>query len=176
MPPECECGVIEGRLHDFGCRWEYCPFCEVQFAENCDCPYDVLGIRSRIHPPQFEHLPQEVYEQGLSPAHKEKWLELCNAKGRIPFLSSPQLCARCGVRWPELFMVQDRVWNYYTNPALRNEVLCKECFENIMKAIDEHNARPSWLPSKGEIEEYLEAWRNNDRAKLSELEPEKFKK
>ena len=172
---ECECGVVEGQLHEFGCRWEYCPFCEGQFVGNCECSYELLGLKSRINPPEFDYLPQEVYEGGLSPEQEEQWFELCAAKGRIPFISSPQLCARCGSRWPETFVVQDRVWNYYTDPGLRDQLLCEACFRSIREAVDAHNPRPSWLPSDEEIEEYISAWRSGDRKKLIELEPEKFK-
>jgi ferredoxin len=100
---------------------------------------------------------------------------LCRAKGRVPFISSPQLCARCGRRWPELFVVPDRAWNYYTDPGLRDQIVCEECFRSIREAVDGHNARPFWLPSDAEIEEYIRAWRDQDRAKLMELEPGKFK-
>ena len=174
--PECECGVIEGQLHEFGCRWEYCPFCETQFAENCECSYELLGLKGRINPPEFDYLPQEVYEEGLSPEQEQQWLELCMAKGRIPFISSPQLCARCGSQWPDTFVVQDRVWSYYTDPGLRDQILCESCFKSIRGAIDAHNPRPSWLPSDEEIEEYIRAWRDGDREKLMELGPEKFKR
>ncbi len=128
---ECECGVTEGQLHEFGCRWEYCPFCENQFVGNCECAYDLLGLTSRTNPPEFNHLPREVYEEGLTEEQEEQWFEMCAAKGRIPFISSPQLCARCGGRRPAIFVVQDRVWNYYTDPGLRNQLLCEACFRSI---------------------------------------------
>ncbi len=172
---ECECGVIEGQLHDFGCRWEYCPFCEEQFAGGCECSYELLGLKSRINSPEFDQLTQDVYEEGLSPEQEEQWFELCRAKGRIPLIKSPQLCARCGSQWPELFVVQDRVWDYYTDPELRDKILCEECFKSIRKAVDTHNPRPSWLPSNAEFDEYVTAWRNRDRSKLMELDPKKFK-
>ncbi len=110
---------------------------------------------SRTNPPEFDYLPQEVYEVGLSPEQEEQWFELCAAMGRIPFISSPQLCARCGSQWPEMFRVQDRVWSYYTDPKLRDQILCEGCFRSIRGAIDAHNNRPSWLPSDVEIEEHI---------------------
>lgn len=69
---ECECGVTEGQLHEFGCRWEYCPFCEGQFVAGCECSYELLGLKSRMNPPEFGHLPQEVYEAGLSKEQEER--------------------------------------------------------------------------------------------------------
>jgi hypothetical protein len=173
---ECECGVIEGQLHEFGCRWEYCPFCEEQFVANCDCAYELLGLMSRRNSPEFAHLPQEVYEEGLSEEQEERWFEMCVAKGRIPFISTPQLCARCGSLWPEFFVVQDRVWSYYTDPGLRDQIICEPCFKGIREAVDAHNTRPSWLPSDGEIEEYIRAWRDGDKEALKRLEPEKFRR
>ena len=174
LMPECECGAVEGQLHEFGCRWEYCPFCEGQFVGDCDCAYDLLGLSSRTNPPEFAYLPQEVYEKGLTQEQEARWFELCAAKGRIPFISSPLLCARCGGLWPEFFVVQDRVWNYYTDPGLREQILCEACFKSIREAIDAHNTRPSWLPTDAEIEEYIRAWRDGDKEKLRQLEPEKF--
>ena len=172
----CECGAEEGQLHKLGCRWEYCPFCESQFVEGCDCPYDLLGLKSRLHSPMFDHLPQDTYERGLSPDHEDRWFKLCEAKGRIPYIYTPQLCARCGIQWPKLFMVQDSVWSYYTGPGLCDKLLCEECFREIRTAVDRHNPRPEWLPSIVEVEEYIKAWGEGDKAKLMELEPEKFRK
>lgn len=33
------CGVTEGRVHDWGCDWEECPCCHGQ-AISCDCHDD----------------------------------------------------------------------------------------------------------------------------------------
>lgn len=176
MATECECGVSEGQFHDdFECRWEYCPFCENQFVENCECPYALLGLKSPTNSPEFDYLPQKVYEEGLSPEQHDQWFQLCTEKGRIPFISSPQLCARCGSQWPDLFLVQDRVWNYYTDPGLRDQILCEVCFKSIIELIDANNPRPLWLPSNEEIEECILASHNQDTTRLRELEPEKFR-
>ena len=58
-------------------------------------------------------------------------------KGRIPFIMYPNLCARCGVLWPEMFMVPDEEWKHYIEPAMRREMLCRVCYEQIKKWIDE---------------------------------------
>lgn len=52
MERRCECGGEEGRLHEFGCRFEHCPFCEDRLASGCDCCYDLLGLRSSANPPE----------------------------------------------------------------------------------------------------------------------------
>jgi hypothetical protein len=174
-PEGCECGAVEGEYHKFGCRWEYCPFCERQFAEGCECSYDLLGLKSRRRSPAYGYLPQEIYERGLTQDHQARWFMLCEEKGRIPYVYSPQLCARCGVQWPAFFMVQDRVWSYYTGPGLRNDLLCKGCFREIVTAIDQHHPRPDWLPSLVDVEAFIKAWDEGDKTKLMELEPEKFK-
>jgi hypothetical protein len=171
----CECDAEEGELHKFGCRWEYCPFCEKQFVEGCECSYVLLGLKSRLHSPMFDHLPRDVYEKGLSQDCEDQWYKLCESKGRIPYIYSPQLCARCGALWPKFFRVQDQVWEYYTGPGLRDKLLCEECFREIRISVDRHNLRPAWLPGIVEVEEYMKAWREGDKTKLMEFEPEKFK-
>lgn len=171
---ECECKIKEGQLHEWGCQWEYCPFCYVQVIAGCDCAYELLNLKSHRHPPEFEHLPEKTYKNGLTDEQEEKWFKLCVEKGRIPFLHKPQLCARCGCQWPDLFVVQDVVWRYYTHPFFHEEMLCLACFNHIRRQVDRHNEPPSWLPSDQEIEEYLAAWRKGDKKTLARLEPKKW--
>ena len=54
LMPECECGVTEGQLREFGRRWEFCPFCEIQFVENCEYIYELLGLKSRFNSPKSD--------------------------------------------------------------------------------------------------------------------------
>ena len=72
----CECGAEEGQLHSFGCRWEYCPFCHTLFAEDCDCAYALLGLKSRKNPPKYNYLSRDKYENGLSPDQLREWQEI----------------------------------------------------------------------------------------------------
>lgn len=66
--PACPaCGVEEDEYHLVGCVVEVCPWCNGQVA-NCNCRFEQLGT---------EEL--ETEEQ------LEKFLELLDAKGRIPF-------------------------------------------------------------------------------------------
>lgn len=172
--PLCECGVAEGELHAFGCRFEICPFCNVDFAEGCDCAYVQLGLKSNLNPPQFAHLPKQVYRNGLTAEQRQQWQQRCEARGRLPFVYTPQTCARCGTFWPDLFVVQDAAWLYYAGPRLAPEILCEGCFHTIRRRIDEHQQRPAWVPAESEIVEYVTAWRYGDRATLMRLDPGKF--
>lgn len=174
MERVCECGVHEGQLHAEGCRWELCPFCEEPGAANCDCQYDLLGLRSRANPPAQAGLATEVYERGLSPAQEAAWRTILEARGRLPYVDAPQLCGRCGALWPDMFMVQDAAWDYYAGPRLREAMLCEPCFRELRAAIDRHLPRPDWLPSDEAIDAYIRAWHSNDRAALRRLDPAKF--
>ena len=129
---------------------------------------------SRKNSPEYGHLTKDKYENGLSSEEWRRWKEICTQKGRIPFIDIPQLCVRCGQVWPEMFMVQNKVWLYYTNPELKNEMLCLDCFQEIRQKVDQYNERPEWLPSNEEIEAFIKAWRTGDREMLRILEPEKF--
>jgi len=172
---ECGCGVQEGHLHDWGCEWEHCPFCESWFVAGCDCPYLYLGLKSRNNRPDCDQLPEATYKKGLTEDEEERWFNLCAQRGRIPFVYSPQLCARCGQQWPDLFAVQDQVWGYYLPPNLRDQIVCLACFRLIKRQIDKFNPRPEWLPNDYEIEAYIKAWKDGDKAKLKKLAPDKFK-
>jgi hypothetical protein len=174
MDETCECGAKEGQLHKFGCRFERCPFCEEIAGSGCNCAYELLGLRRRDNPPEFDWLPERVYKRGLTPAQQRRWLKILTTKGRLPFVSAPQLCGRCGELWPVMFIVQDSVWEYYTGPELRSAVLCEPCFHRLRKRIDRHQPRPGWLAGENDVLRFIEAWRLGDRDTLRELEPQKF--
>ena len=90
-----DCGVSEGELHELGCDMECCPFCGHQLI-SCDCCYDLLNI---------DNAPgTQAYEHGLTQKQGEEWGRLLNNKGRVPFVVYPNMCARCGVLWPEMFL------------------------------------------------------------------------
>jgi len=169
----CECGVSEGQLHVFGCRWEFCPFCELQMVE-CDCVYDLIGLRHRGNPPETDWLSAEVFSGGLNDEQEQRWLATLEARGRIPFVDTPQFCARCGAKWPEHFQVPDVVWEYYAGPAHRKSVLCAHCFGETRRLVDANRPRPAWLPAEETILEFMLAWRSGDRETLQRIEPQKF--
>jgi hypothetical protein len=61
---------------------------------------------------------------------------------RIPFILYPNLCAKCGALWPEMFYVSDAEWERYVEPQMQREMLCEACFKQIKAWIDaEDDAR-----------------------------------
>jgi len=175
MEKRCECGVEEGQLHNWYCRREHCPFCDLEFSFGCDCMYMMLGLQSRNNSPITDYLTEEIYNDGLNEEQTAEWFRICCVRGRIPFVYVPQMCSRCGCLWPEFFMVQDVVWYYYTTPNLNDKLLCLDCFQYIRQRIDMFNPRPQWLPPNEEIERFIAAWKKADRATLALLEPQKWK-
>jgi hypothetical protein len=113
-----ECGVKEGELHVPGCFQERCPFCGGQLV-SCGCAYEKLGI-----------------DGDLTEAQGEAWDQLVKDKGLIPFIVYPNLCAKCGKLWPEMFMVPDAEWERYVEPGMRHEMLCIACYTQIKAWID----------------------------------------
>jgi hypothetical protein len=65
----------------------------------------------------------------------EEW-ERTSTKERVPFVLYPNLCAKCGTLWPEMFMVPDEEWERYIEPRMRQEMLCKACYKQIKEWID----------------------------------------
>ena len=87
-------------------------------------------------------VPEEndEFEIELPDAWEQKWQDILNAKGRIPYIYYPVLCARCGKVNPDFFRVSDKIWKRYVQPNMRDEVLCKNCFDFIVDAIDTASA------------------------------------
>jgi hypothetical protein len=85
---------------------------------------------------------------------------------RVPFLHFPSLCARCGTVNPRWFGVPDAVWTYYLPPYEREAVLCRPCFQTIVRLIDRHRPRPDWLPTEAEIATYAALWARFQRSPL----------
>jgi hypothetical protein len=108
-----DCGTKEGQLHILSCDQESCPFCGNQLL-SCDCRYEKLGI-------------------DVSPG---TWEKLLSRKGRIPFIQYPNLCAKCGTHWPEMFHVSDAEWKHYVDPRMQREMLCEACYIQIKAWID----------------------------------------
>ena len=82
-------------MHILGCDMERCPFCSNQLI-SCQCGYKKLGID--VSPGSW------AYSHGLTEAQQEDWEKLLSNKGRIPFILYPNLCAKCGTLWPEMFL------------------------------------------------------------------------
>jgi len=130
-----DCGACEGQIHEYGCDMERCPFCGRQLI-SCDCCYYyVLGIRTNRSLPT-DGLPRETYENGLTKEQEDKWIQILTEKGRIPYISYPIVCARCGALWPEFFRVPDDEWIWYIQPDQRHSVICRDCYDTIKRLID----------------------------------------
>jgi hypothetical protein len=56
--------------------------------------------------------------------------------GRFPYIVYPNLCARCGTLWPEMFHVQDADWERYVQRSKRDKMLCRSCYDAIKELID----------------------------------------
>jgi hypothetical protein len=108
-----DCGAKEGQLHVLGCDMESCPFCGHQLL--C-C----------------------IHGMGCDEALKEDWEK---SKKRIPFILYPNLCAKCGVLWPEMFSVPDAEWKRYVEPRMRDKMLCEACYAHIRACVDRHSCR-----------------------------------
>ncbi len=57
-------------------------------------------------------------------------------KPRVPYILYPNLCARCGILWPEMFHVSTTEWNKYVMICERDKMLCRVCYDWIKVAID----------------------------------------
>lgn len=130
-----DCGVAEGHIHKQGCDMERCPFCGGQLI-SCGCCY-------RHFYPSYEagakwaKLPKDVYEKGLPEDQEREWWDvILLAKGRVPYIVWPNICARCGALWPEMFRVSDTEWEKYVEIAERDKMLCRLCFDEVKKLIN----------------------------------------
>jgi hypothetical protein len=107
--------------------WERCPFCGNQLI-SCQCVYKKLRID--VSPGAW------AYSHGLTDAQQKDWEKLLGDKGRIPFVLYPNLCAKCGALWPEMFLVPDAEWKHYIEPQMQREMLCKACYKQVKAWID----------------------------------------
>ena len=141
------CRVLEGQIHHYGCDSERCPFCGNQL-ETCGCCFIKLGFDYKpiewdgkkcvqVHP--TNGLPEEIFENGLTDDLKEEWHRILNKKGRVPYILYPTVCMKCGMLWPEMFRVPDEEWEKYVMIRERKGLLCKPCYDQIKKWIDEKN-------------------------------------
>ena len=54
--------------------------------------------------------------------------------GKEPYIIKPLICARCGMLWPNFFMVSDKDWKKTIGVTYDTEdILCKKCYNHIRK-------------------------------------------
>ena len=104
-----DCGCIEGQLHEPGCDMERCPSCGHQLI-SCGCTY-----------------------------LKDLSINLQDIVNRVPYIAYPVICMMCGALWPDFFDVPDKEWKSYIQIDMRNEVICRTCYDAIKEAIDTHS-------------------------------------
>jgi hypothetical protein len=136
-----DCGAREGELHKLrGCDMERCPFCGGQLI-SCGCAERWFYPTYEFGKKPFSGLPENVYRDGLSEAQCLAWDDALEAQGRIPWIQWPNLCARCGKRWPDMFRVSDVDWERYIEPRERDKMVCQKCWALIVKLTDLYAAR-----------------------------------
>ena len=101
-----DCGTKEGELHLPGCDMERCPFCGNQLI-TCDCCYKKLKLIDKNKFPETEGLEPKIYNNGLNEQQQKQWELILTKKGLIPYFVIPNVCAKCGVLWPDMFNVDD---------------------------------------------------------------------
>ncbi len=101
-------------------------------TQRASCP-DCGTFEGELHL-HFPYCDQEqcpwCLTQLLScPHHNQQ--QAVRRKGRIRFVLFPQLCARCGVQWPDFFMVPDRTWKKVVPRTHWEAILCRACFDAL---------------------------------------------
>jgi len=85
------------------------------------------------------HIPGCDMECCASCGGQSIWCECASStstKERVPFILYPNLCAKCGTLWPEMFMVPDEEWERYIEPRMRGKMLCEACYTQIKEWVD----------------------------------------
>ena len=129
-----DCGCLEGELHMLGCDQEECPYCGNQLI-GCVCKYRAVGLYHPIKYKETAGVHPVAFRNGLSDYEWEKWLGVLKRR-RIPFVSYPNMCAKCGKVWPDMFRVPDEEWRRYVPISHRREMLCRKCYGYIKRVID----------------------------------------
>lgn len=136
----CECAnqhFYPGSVRDFSLPQKRFTKTDRAHGRSCKAPDGTCAACAAIELKGTHGLPARVYFQGLRDDQLAEWDRRLAEKGRIPFISYPLVCGRCGHLWPDLFMVPDEEWERYIEPAQRGLILCRRCFDWIKRTIDE---------------------------------------
>lgn len=99
-----DCFCKEGELHKVGCDMEKCPLCKGQLI-SCGCFMD-----NRIYN-NMEQIPN-----------------------REPFFIETTACARCGMKHPQMLMVDKETWKNICGVTFdEDSSLCPDCMEFIIE-------------------------------------------
>jgi len=135
-----DCMAIEGELHEYGCDMESCPFCGQQLIA-CGCKYELLNLYDTVKYNEATcFLPPDTYRGGLDKDEEAVWRKSLESRGRIPWIQYPNFCAKCGLLWPDIFMVPNEEWEKYVEPAMQGKILCQPCYLWIKELIEQSKA------------------------------------
>ena len=90
LPDACgACGARVGEIHRYPmCAMEECPFCD-RHSFQCDCVKRELKLTDyEKYTAETDYLPSDYYENGMSDEQYDQWMDLCEKKGRKPFLGN----------------------------------------------------------------------------------------
>lgn len=136
----CECAYrhfYPDSARDFSLSRNRFTAADREHGRSCEVPNWACVECAAIERKGTGGLPAPVYFQGLSGEQQAEWDRLLAEKGRVPWIHYPWTCCRCGRVNPEMFSVPDEEWDRYVEPAQRDNILCRRCFDWIKDVVDE---------------------------------------
>ena len=124
------CGCAECYPHELYCELERCPFCGRQLF-SCECAVELCWS-----PGKTEDQCHHEFEGLLSQI------------GRVPYIEYPNICAKCGEIYPDMFKVSDEEWAFYIQKNMRDRILFRSCFDSIKEMVDYAIAKSKHSPNR----------------------------